>query len=502
MNLMFLFSRRISMRIPHYNLYASRLFLREASSSSFGNNNIDENVSDITADDFKKNAKRLSFSFDSEGKNVLEETLLGVSSCNDSDDDSEDCLWSKRRPFADIVADVDRILKVLQQDRPSFDTILALDKLRLSVCSKIVREVLVRISKRFSASKVRCGRLVFKFFMWSARQESYRHTSNEYNLAIKVCAECEMYSTIEELVDEMMKSGCRTTARTFNLLMYNSGNVRNARRLLLRFLNSKTFYCRPYKHSCNAILHSLLVMKQYGLIEWFYRRMRFEGHSPDTLTYNIILCTKLRLKKWGQFHDLYNEMIKDGFLPDLHTYNIILYMHGIADNQHLAIDVLNSMRDQGCDSSVLHFTSLIYGLSRAGNLEACEFFLDMMIKKGCMPDVVCYTVLVTGYVVAGHLEKAREMFDEMIVKGQLPNVFTYNSMIRGLCNAGKFCEAHSMLEKMEFRGCNPNFVVYRTLLISLRNAGRFSEADEILGLMVKKGFKRYKLYQSEKSCRS
>ncbi|XP_026448537.1 pentatricopeptide repeat-containing protein At3g60050-like [Papaver somniferum] len=501
MNLMVLFSRTNSMGISHYHRYVSRLFLCDASSSSFRNNNIDENASDITADDFRKSAKT-SFGFDSDGQNVFEETLLGVSSYNDSDDDSEECLWSRRRPFSDIVVDVDRILRVLQQDRPSFDTILALDKLRLNVCSKIVREVLVKISKRFSASKVRCARLVYEFFMWSARQESYRHTSNEYNLAIKVCAECEMYSTIEELLDEMMKSGCRTTARTFNLVMYNSGNVRNARRLLLRFFNSKTFYCGPFRLSCNAILHSLLVMKQYKLIEWFYRRMRFEGHSPDTLTYNIILCTKIRLKKWGQFHDLHCEMIKNGFLPDLHTYNIILYMHGKADNKHLAIEVLNSMREEGCDPSVLHFTSLIYGLSRAGNLEACEFFLDEMIKIGCMPDVVCYTVLVTGYVVKGHLEKAQEMFDEMIVKGQLPNVFTYNSIIRGLCNAGKFCEAHSMLEKMEFKGCNPNFVVYRTLLISLRSAGRFSEADEILGLMVKKGFKRYKLYQSDRSRKS
>ncbi|KAL5568029.1 hypothetical protein UlMin_024604 [Ulmus minor] len=397
--------------------------------------------------------------------------------------------------------DAGRVLDVLQQDGPGFDAKVALDELHIRISGFLVREVLFGILKNINHSnKLRCAKLGFKFFIWSGQQENYRHTTNTYHVLMKIFAECEEFKAMWRLVDEMIERGFPTTARTFHILICTCGEAGLARKVVERFIKSKTFNYRPFRHSYNAILHCLLVVSQYKLIEWVYQQMLAEGHSPDILTYNVLMCTKYRLGKLDQFHRLLDEMGRSGFSPDLHTYNILLHVLGKGDKPLAALNLLNHMKEVGFYPSVLHFTTLIDGLSRAGNLDACKYFFDEMTKYECTPDVVCYTVMITGYVVAGELEIAQTMFDEMTTNGQLPNVFTYNSMIRGLCMAGKFEEACSMLKEMESRGCNPNFLVYSTLVSYLRNAGKLSEAHEVIRYMVEKGqyvhliskFKRYR----------
>ncbi|XP_010241402.1 PREDICTED: pentatricopeptide repeat-containing protein At3g60050-like [Nelumbo nucifera] len=423
------------------------------------------------------------------GKSDYDPALhIGLSYDDGEGNGSQQDCFNRQRLLDDVRFNAEKILATLQQDGPGFDVRSALDELQLKVSSRLVREVLIRISKTINhANKNRCAKLGYKFFMWSGQQSDYKHTSNAYHLIMKIFADCEEFKAMWRLVDEMTENGYPTTAQTFNILICTCGEAGMARRLVERFIKSKNFNFRPFKHSFNAILHSLLVINQYRLIEWVYQQMLLEGHSPDVLTYNILMCAKYRLGKLDQFHRLLDEMGRNGFSPDLHTYNILLHVLGKGDKPLAALNLLNHMKEVGCDPSVLHFTTLIDGLSRAGNLEACKYFFDEMVKKGCTPDVVCYTVMITGYIIAGELEKAQQMFDEMIVKGQLPNVFTYNSMIRGLCMAGRFKEARSMLNEMESRGCNPNFVVYSTLVGNLRNAGKLSEAHEIIGKMVEKG---------------
>ncbi|KAJ1376534.1 Tetratricopeptide-like helical domain superfamily [Sesbania bispinosa] len=382
-------------------------------------------------------------------------------------------LFSLRKGFIETVKlDAKRVLEVLRQDGPGLDARLVLDELHIRPSGLLVRE-----------------------------REAYRHTANSYHLIMNIYAECEEFKALWRLVDEMIEKGFPATARTFNILIRTCGEAGLAKKLVEKFIKSKTFNYRPFKHSYNAILHGLLVLNQYKLIEWVYQQMLLEGFSSDILTYNIVMYAKYRLGKLDQFHILLDEMGRNGFSPDFHTYNILLHVLGKGDKPLAALNLLNHMRETGIEPTVLHFTTLVDGLSRAGNLDACKYFFDEMKRNGCMPDVVAYTVMITGYVVAGELEKAQEMFHEMISREQVPNVFTYNSIIRGLCMAGKFDEACSMLKEMETKGCSPNSVVYITLVSCLRNAGKVADAHEVIRHMMEKGkyahllsrFKGYKM---------
>ncbi|KAF1002154.1 pentatricopeptide repeat-containing protein At1g55630-like [Apium graveolens] len=437
-----------------------------------------------------------------EERKVSESLGCAGTSCSYGKFDYSQPKFSMRRSFLEKArSDADRALSILSQDGPGFDAKAGLDDMEVTVSGLFVRYVLLGILTNINyANKIRYAKMGYKFFMWAGKQENFSHTVNSYHLMMKIFADSEEYKAMWRLVDEMIEKGLPTTARTFNIVICTCGQAGLARKTVERFVKLKSFSYRPFKHSFNAILYSLLTVKQYKLIEWVYQQMLIEGHDPDTLTYNVLMVAKYRLGKLEQFHRLLEEMGRNGFSPDSHTFNILLHVLGKGDKPLAALNLLNHMKEVGIEASVLHFTTLIDGLSRAGNLDACKYFFTEMTKYGCSPDVVCYTVIITGFIVAGELETAQEYFTEMIVKGQVPNVFTYNSMIRGLCMAGMFKEACLMLEDMESRGCNPNFLVYNTLVSYLRNAGKMSEANEVIRVMVEKGryvdliskFKRYR----------
>lgn len=421
---------------------------------------------------------------------ISDESLLELPSPVRMEDEEEkqDSCSPRKRFLEEIRVDANQIFQILQQDGPGFNSRDALDVLKVKISPALVRKVLLHILMSINgANKQRCSRLCYKFFVWAGQQQGYKHTPNAYNLAMKIFAESEELKAMWRLVDEMTQNGLPVTPRTFNILICTFGEAGMARKVVERFIKSQGFNYRPYKHSFNAILHSLIITSQYRLIEWVYQQMLLEGYDPDVLTYNVVLCAKFRLGKLDQFHRLLDEMRDKGTTPDLHTYNLLLHVLGKGDKPLAAVELLNYMTDVGCHPSVLHFTNLIDGLSRAGNLDACKYFFDEMIKKGCEPDVVCYTVMITGYTVAFEFEKAQELFVQMQQRGQLPNVFTYNSMIRGLCLAGRFDDACAMLKDMENKGCKPNFSVYSTLVSRLRNAGKVSEAHDIINHMVERG---------------
>ncbi|KAL5139730.1 Pentatricopeptide repeat-containing protein [Glycine soja] len=362
--------------------------------------------------------------------------------------------FSLRKGFLETVKlDAKRVLEVLRQDGPGLDARLVLGELHVRLSGLLVREVLFGILKHINCeNKTRCAKLAYKFFVWCSQQEGYQHTVNAYHLVMNIYAECEEFKALWRLVDEMIEKGLPATARTFNILIRSCGEAGLAKSLVERFIKSKTFNFRPFKHSYNAILHGLLVLNQYKLIEWVYQQLLLDGFSSDILTYNIVMYAKYRLGKLDQFHRLLDEMGRNGFSPDFHTFNILLHVLGKGDKPLAALNLLNHMREMGIEPTVLHFTTLIDGLSRAGNLDACKYFFDEMIKNGCIPDVVAYTVMITGYVVAGKFDEACSMLKEMKTKGCSPNSFVYNTLASCLRNAGKTADAHEVIRQMTEKG--------------------------------------------------
>lgn len=405
--------------------------------------------------------------------------------------------FSLKRSFLENTRiDAERVFEALKPHESGFDVNLALDELGVRVSGLLVREVLFGILKNNMdnyAAKMLWANLGYTFFLWSGKQENYKHTIDSYHVMLKIFSECEDVESMCNLVDEMIEKEMTITARTFSILIWTSVEYGKDRKDLERFIKSKRFNYKPYKNRYNAILHCLIVANRYELIGWVYKHMLLAGISRDIFTYNIVMWANYRLGNIAEFFHLFNEMTSEGFCPDLHTYNIMLHVFGRRNERHKVHNVFKEMKERGIEPKVLHFTSLIDGLSREGHLDACEEVFNSMINEyNCMPDVVCYTVMVTGYVAVGELEKAQAMFDKMISEGQLPNVFTYNSMIRGFCRAGKLEELWSMLQEMQDRGCNPNSVVYTTILTNLKVIKKDSKTHDLV-CQIREMFKHVRL---------
>lgn len=400
----------------------------------------------------------------------------------------EEILSPRRRYFQKARSDAGKVLEVLLEDGPGFDSREVLNVLDVSITGPFVREVLLGILKlKECMNKTRRAKLGYKFFVWSGSQGSYKHTANGYHMMMKIFAECEELKAMWRMVDEMTEKGISISALTFNIVICTCGEAGLAKVVVERFIKSQSFNFRPFKNSFNAILQVLHTNQQYGLIEWVHEQLLIEGHSPDVLTYNITMYAKYRLGKMDQFHRLLDEMSRNGHSPDLHTYNILLRVLGKGNKPLAALNLLNHMKEVGVQPSVLHFTTLIDGLSRAGNLDACKYFFDEITKSGHTLDVVCYTVMISCYVSSFEIQQARVLFNEMFTRGLLPNVYTYHTMIRGFCMVKKFDEAVSMLTEMNSRDCTPNFDVYNTVIRNLRNAGHFSKAEDVIKLMKSRG---------------
>ncbi|CAD6213129.1 unnamed protein product [Miscanthus lutarioriparius] len=178
--------------------------------------------------------------------------------------------------------------------------------------------------------------------------EGYQHGTSMYNLVMKVFAECGEVKAMWRLFEEMTEKGLPVSSRTFHLLICASGKVGLRRRLVERFIKSSTFNYRPFRNAFNAILHTLLTIEQYSLIEWVHEKMILEGYSPDVLTHNVVMRAKYMLGKLDQFHRLLDEMGTNGLTPDLHTYNLLLHVLGKGDKPLAALNLLNYMSDVGC----------------------------------------------------------------------------------------------------------------------------------------------------------
>ncbi|GAB4858246.1 hypothetical protein Ancab_009643 [Ancistrocladus abbreviatus] len=310
----------------------------------------------------------------------------------------------RRRFFEDTRRDADRIFEVLRQVDLNVKSVM--DELNIRVSGLVVREVLLKILRSINyQNRSRCARLAYNFFMWSGQRIKYKHTLNSFHLVMKIFGDCGEFKAMWKLFNEMIEHGYHVTARTLNILICSLGKAGLERPVVERLIKSKTFNFRQHKHCYNAILHSLLAIKQYKLIEWVYQQMLAEPEhfSPDILTYNILIWTKYRLGKTTESQKLLDEMTDNGYTV-------------------------------------------------ASELEKAQQLFKEMIVKGQLPNVFTYNSMICGLCLAGKFAEACSMLNEMEYRGCTPNFLVYSTLVNHLQKAHKLSEAHEVIRDMLEKG--------------------------------------------------
>ncbi|KAL8508409.1 hypothetical protein ACS0TY_018863 [Phlomoides rotata] len=283
-----------------------------------------------------------------------------------------------RKGFVDEVkSDAARILEVLHQDCPGFDAKPVLSDLGVRVSGLLVREVLFGILKIISYSnKNRCAKLGFKFFVWSSEQEDYRHTTNAYHMMMEIFAECEEFKAMWRLFDDMIEKGYLTTARTFNILICTCGEAGIARKVVERFIKSKTVL------HFTTLIDGLSRAGNLEACQYFFDEMVKQGCVPDVVSYTVMITGYVVAGQVDKAREIFSEMINRGQLPNVFTYNSMI--RGLCMDRKFdeALLMLKEMESRGCNPNFLVYTTIVGYLRNAGKLYQAHEVIKQMVEKG------------------------------------------------------------------------------------------------------------------------
>ena len=174
-------------------------------------------------------------------------------------------------------------------------------------------------------------------------------------------------------------------------------------------------------------------------LKWF-RQMKDEGLSPDSVTYICILkaCSSVSLEI-GE--DIHAKVRKRGLLQkDLILGNALVDMYG-----------------------------------KCGLLEkAREVFEDLPVQ-----DVVSWNALIGGYVEHGHEEEALSCLTEMMRKNFSPDPVTYVRGLQACSSLGSRVRGDAFHAEIVKRGLETDYLIGNTLVDFYCNCDALLEAEEV-----------------------
>ncbi|KAJ8446844.1 hypothetical protein Cgig2_016154 [Carnegiea gigantea] len=90
-----------------------------------------------------------------------------------------------------------------------------------------------------------CGSDVLHFFSWIKKQPGYRHTTDTYNMAIKIAGRGKDFKHMRSLLYEMQRNGCLVTSDTWAIMIMSFGRVGLTDIALRNFREMQACGCKP-----------------------------------------------------------------------------------------------------------------------------------------------------------------------------------------------------------------------------------------------------------------
>uniref|UniRef100_A0A7N0SV19 Pentatricopeptide repeat-containing protein-mitochondrial domain-containing protein n=1 Tax=Kalanchoe fedtschenkoi TaxID=63787 RepID=A0A7N0SV19_KALFE len=404
--------------------------------------------------------------------------------------------------------DQQEVCRILQLSDDWYFIQEALEKCSIQWTPELVKEVLHASSRN--------GYIALCFFSWVAKQPGYSHTTETYNMAIKIAGGGKDFKHMRNLFYEMKRNGCSITSDTWTIMIMQyarSGLTDIALRL---FKEMKDTGCKPTKSVYRYVIILLCNKKGRKVNEAVatFRQMFHEGHDVDKdlietylecmceenrlsdakgcvealrkVGYSIPLCYSLhiralcRARKLDEALKLLDEVNTDNSTLDQYTYGSIV--HALLQKGRLAdaLAKVDSMRKAGTNPTVHVYTSFIVHHFKEKQVEkAVEMYEDMK-RDGVQPTVVTYSALIRGYTETGRIIEAWDIFNSLKLRGPSPDFKTYSMFMHCLCKVGRSEEAFKLLSEMAGTGIVPSAVNFRTVYYGLNREGKHDVALSVL----------------------
>ncbi|KAM7262208.1 hypothetical protein ACFE04_021285 [Oxalis oulophora] len=357
----------------------------------------------------------------------------------------------------------------------------ALEKCTLHFTPELVAEVL-----RNSSSH---GNIALNFFAWVGKQVNYRHTSETYNMAIKVSGQGKDFKHMRSLFYEMRRKGYSITPDTWAIMILQHGRIGLTEIALNIFEEMKAKGCTPSGSTYKYLIISFCGKKGRKVNEAIekFREMIRAGHVPDKELVEIYLSCLCEDGNLEAARKCLDSLCKVGYTTPL-SYSMYirsLFRAGRLDEAFEQMDEIAEDKRATLDQYI--YGSLVHALLQKGRLEEALAKIDSMKKAGVNPSVHVYTSLIVHFFKEKKTDQALEIFQKMGQDGLQPTVVTYSALIRGYMNTEKFDDAWQVFNQMKKDGPLPDFKTYSMFIDCLCKVGKSDEALKILSEMSNDG---------------
>lgn len=333
------------------------------------------------------------------------------------------------------------------------------------------------------------GHIALSFFSWVGKQEGYSHTTETYNMGMKISGRGKDFKHMRNLFYEMRRKGCLITSDTWTIMITQYGRAGLTEISLKKFGEMRASQCKP-----NGSTYKYLILFLCGkrgrkvdeAIESF-NEMIHMGFIPDKELIETYLDCLCEVGKLLDARKCIENLQKAGFYTSPLNYS--LFIRSLLRKGRLE-EALTVLDEIGAEKSTLDkyiCGSLVHGLLQRGRLEEALTKVESMKKLDIFPTIHVYTSLIIYFFKEKQIGKALEIFEKMRKEGCEPTIVTYCAMIRGYMNMGKVVDAWNIFYQLRLKGPFPDFRTYSMFITSLCRVDKSEEALHLINEMLENG---------------
>ncbi|GMI79672.1 hypothetical protein like AT5G06400 [Hibiscus trionum] len=392
---------------------------------------------------------------------------------------SSDCNQVQSLSKAFNEQDLEEVYRILSSSKDWFIVEEGLERCNIKFTPELVVEILRKSSLH--------GKNALSFFSWAGKQAGYQHTSETYNMAIKISGCGKDFKNMRRLFYEMKRRGC-LVSDVWAIMIMQYGRTGLTEIALRTFTEMKSEGFNPTASTYKYLILSLCGRKGRKVdeaIQIFLEMIR-SGFIPDKELLETYLGCLCEVDKLTEARSCVESLRKIGFSAPL-SYS--LYIRALCRAERLE-EALKILDNAGTEESPLdHYVygSFVHALLRKGRFEQALAKVNSLKQAGILPTVHVYTSLIVHFFKEKQIGSALAVLAKMEKGGCLPTIVTYSAMIRGYMDTGKVADAWNVFRHMKINGPKPDFKTYSTFISCLCKVGRSEEAMQLLSEMRNSG---------------
>ena len=376
--------------------------------------------------------------------------------------------------------DVQEICRILSSSTDWCLIQEALEKCNVQFTPDLVVEILHNCNTHGSAA--------LHFFSWVGKQAGYSHTTETYNMAIKIAGRGKDFKHMRNLFYEMRRRGYSITSYTWTIMIMQYGRTGLTEIALNIFGEMKATGCNLTGSAYKYLLMILCRRKRRKVDEAIklFEEMIHAGHIPNKELVEAYLGCLCKVSRLLDARRCTDSLCRVGFtIPLSHSLYIrALCRAGKLEEAQALVDEVGA---EGSTLDQYTYGSIVHGLLQKGRMEEALTKVDSMKQAGINPTVHVYISLMAHFMKEKQIERALEVFQKMQQEGCQPTIVTYSELLRGYMNMGKVSDAWNIFHRMKLKGPLPDFKTYSIFITSLCKVGRSEEALQLISEMTRNG---------------